>query len=211
MLFFALRFDSVVPGLAIVGTNARAPKLNQELLASIRAKSQELKLKLQALRRTQHSRRKDLEQQLQKLHERAELHRQTNGRLSQVTSILFAIPSYSIYLLLRSILLCLSYSIMFYPILPYSMIFYLSFIVFRAIVFHHILSCSILSCPIRCYSIRFNSIRLCSIMFDSIRFDSVLFCSVLFCCVVFNNRPRLQACCQLPPRAAHGQQLGCHP
>ena len=60
-MFIALRPDSVVPGLALVGTNVKAPKLNQELLASIRAKVQELKLKLQALRPTQHNVRKGLE------------------------------------------------------------------------------------------------------------------------------------------------------
>ena len=64
MLFIAVRPDSVVPGLALVGTNAKAPKLDQEVLASIRGKVQELKLKLQALRPTQHSVRKGLEQRL---------------------------------------------------------------------------------------------------------------------------------------------------
>ena len=115
-----------MPGLALVGTNVKAPKLNQELLASVRAKAQELKLKLQALRPTQHRRRKDLEQQLRKLHERAELHKQTNGRLSQVISILFAIPSYSIYLELCVVLLC--------------------FIRFDSIIFDSIRSCSIMFC-----------------------------------------------------------------
>ena len=78
-----------MPGLALVGTNVKASKLNQELLASIRAKVQELKLKLQALRPTQHSVRKGLEQRLQKLHQGAELHKRANGRLAQVISVQF--------------------------------------------------------------------------------------------------------------------------